>query len=324
MPLTNFPNGITSFGIPIVGGNNAPFKPYATYYFVDGNNFTQNASDGNEGTSPEEPLSTMARAFAILLSKASGGSGGSGSVICFIGNITEQLTTPAGVFDVTIIGCGNSPRNADLHTTLGGYSAATWKAPSSPTASTPLLTIQQQGWTFMNFLFGAAPAATPSVDLFRDGGAGSAERDASHAAFYGMRFDGSPIGIRANGGPAFITIANSLFARATTTAIANTTGAGIGTNLNWNIINNRFFDNVNHIVLPANQCTIYGNTMGNFTTMSIDLQNGIGNNMVWGNLLTGTYSIAGGYRAAAATDNWAGNYSNDAGVTTVLTQADPA
>jgi len=316
MVLTNYPDGVSSFGIPVIGGGSGPFEPFSTYYFVDANNFTGAASDGNEGKSPQNPLLTMARAFQLVRS---------GDVITFIGNIREQCTTPAGVFGVTIIGGSTSPRNADSFAGTasgdGGRMAASWLAPASPTAAAPLCDVLQQGWRFQNFLFGAAPANTASVRLFRNGGAGSLERDASHASFYGMRFDGSPIGIQASGGPAFITIAGCLFARATTTAIANTVGAGIGTNLNWNIVNNRFFSNVNHIVVPTSGATIAGNTFQAHTTMAIDLDGGVATNAVWGNSLSGTYSIVGGYRGAGAGDEWGGNFNSISGG---VTAADPA
>lgn len=291
MALTNFPNGVSSFGVPVFGSNWV--QPYGNAWFVNGN-----AGTGGDG-SRDQPFSTMATAFNNVAS---------GDTIFFKGNIAEQLSSPAGIFDVTIVGCGNSPRHADAHTGNNGYSAATWKAPSSATALTPLLKLQQQGWRLANFLFAAAPADTPAVDLFRDGGAGDAERDASHASFYGMRFDAGPIGIRANGGPAFITVSGCLFRGQTTTSIANTTGAGIGTNLCWNILGNRFFDNVNHIVVPLSQGTIQDNVMGKFTTKGIDLVNGTGYNVVTKNLLTGDYDA--GY-VAAANDDWAGNFSSD-------------
>lgn len=43
--LTNFPNGITSFGVPVLGTiGGLPFT--GNYYFVD----PVNGADGNEGT----------------------------------------------------------------------------------------------------------------------------------------------------------------------------------------------------------------------------------------------------------------------------------
>lgn len=305
-------------GVPTMGMGGAPYSPMSNWVFVDANNFTGASSDGNPGTA-EAPVTTMSRAMTLVKSNG---------VISFIGNIREQITTPEGVFGVTVIGASTQPRNADAFTSTasndGGRSGASWVSPASATADTPLIDVLQQGWRFENFLIGAGPANTASIRLYRDGGSGDEERDASHASFYGMYFSGCVMGIQLNGGPSFINVGNCYFRGATTTAIANTTGAGIGTNLGINIWGSRFFDNVNHIVCPMSGSTIKNNVFGNFTTMAIDLNNGIGNNMITGNLLTGTYSIAGGYRRAAATDNWAGNLSNDTGVTTVLTQADPA
>ena len=56
--LTNFPNGITSFGVPVLGTiGGLPFT--GNYYFVD----PVNGADGNEGT-PELPLKTLYGALA--------------------------------------------------------------------------------------------------------------------------------------------------------------------------------------------------------------------------------------------------------------------
>lgn len=58
MALTNFPNGITSFGVPVMGSiAGVPFS--GNYYFVD----PVNGADGNDGT-PELPLKTLYGALA--------------------------------------------------------------------------------------------------------------------------------------------------------------------------------------------------------------------------------------------------------------------
>ena len=58
MSLTNFPNGITSFGVPVLGTiGGLPFT--GNYYFVD----PVNGADGNDGT-PELPLKTLYGALA--------------------------------------------------------------------------------------------------------------------------------------------------------------------------------------------------------------------------------------------------------------------
>ena len=57
MGLTNFPNGITSYGVPITGGNRFA-SPWATHYFVDGTD----GSDDNNGKTPEEAFATIQKA----------------------------------------------------------------------------------------------------------------------------------------------------------------------------------------------------------------------------------------------------------------------
>jgi len=57
MSLTNFPNGITSFGVPIVGQGRFS-SPWATHYFVDGDH----GSDDNDGKTPSTAYATIQKA----------------------------------------------------------------------------------------------------------------------------------------------------------------------------------------------------------------------------------------------------------------------
>lgn len=307
---SNYPSGVSSFGIPVMpypgivhtGSTTLTDSSNVvgnTHYWVNGNF----GSDGNDGLTPQTPRLTMTSVFEDL---------NSGDIIHFTGNITEQLTTPAGIFDVTIIGEGNLPRNADSFDTNNGYTAATWKYPSSPTAATPLLKIQQQGWRLVNILFSGSLSSTADVLLFRDAGAGDSERDASHTSIYGCRFDGGVVGIQDSGGCAFVQIVGNSFRGFTTAAINNVTGAGVGTLLCWNIQGNRFNDNATAIDLAASQANIWQNIIGKFTASTgfgIDLTGGAGSNIVTMNYLSGDYD--GDYVATTA-DEWAGNYSQDA------------
>jgi len=303
--FANFPVGVSSYGDP-----KAFFNPYGKVYFVDGNLGNAN----NDGSSPDYPLLTMAAAFAKIKS---------GDTIIFRGNITENLTATAGIFDVTIIGGANKPRHADAHTGNNGYSSAVWK-PSS--ASTPNLIIQQQGWTLINILFDC-PASAAGVQLLRDAGAGDAERDASHATIYGCRFASGQNGVEFKGGPNFVRIENCTFHDMTAAALVNTTGAGVGTNYVTQILKNFFHNNESAIKLPLNQSAVIGNVIGGFTASTgfgIDLTGGIGKNQVSGNYLSGDYD---GDYVAAANDSWAGNFSmdttsaeigDDSGITTAV------
>lgn len=63
MPLTNFPNGITSFGMPVIGGG-VPLIPRheGNVYFVD----QESGNDAYDGLSPENALGTLSRAHALM------------------------------------------------------------------------------------------------------------------------------------------------------------------------------------------------------------------------------------------------------------------
>ena len=62
MSLTNFPNGITSFGVPIVGQGRFS-SPWATHYFVDGTY----GSDGNDGKTPGTAFLTIQKAVTVSI-----------------------------------------------------------------------------------------------------------------------------------------------------------------------------------------------------------------------------------------------------------------
>ena len=70
MGLTNFPNGITSFGSPILAAPPLWLSNGATAYFVGG----QNASDSNIGTDYDHPLSTISSATVDKVKNSSTGT----------------------------------------------------------------------------------------------------------------------------------------------------------------------------------------------------------------------------------------------------------
>jgi hypothetical protein len=74
MGLTNFPNGLTSFGVPVLGGiGGLPFS--GNWWFVD----PSGGLDGNSGTSPSQALASLYQA----LNKAVEGNN---DVIVLVGN----------------------------------------------------------------------------------------------------------------------------------------------------------------------------------------------------------------------------------------------
>lgn len=61
MGMTNFPNGISSMGIPVLGGGGIP-ATFGTVYFVD----YDNGDDGNSGKSLSQAFKTLAAAYAAV------------------------------------------------------------------------------------------------------------------------------------------------------------------------------------------------------------------------------------------------------------------
>lgn len=101
MTYTNFPDGITSFGIPSIGSGQLPITN-GTYYFVC-NRTNANGSDGNEGTSLDMPLATLDAAIGKC-------TAGAGDVIVILPGHAESVASATAIVfdvsDVTIVGLG--------------------------------------------------------------------------------------------------------------------------------------------------------------------------------------------------------------------------
>lgn len=236
-------------------------------------------------------------------------------IVYVVGVLREQFSAPIDVFDVTIVGAANTPRQAtDSGTPTGG--GATWLAPTSPTASTPLLTLREQGWSIYNIMFGTV-ASTPSIRLKRR--ETSANMDASHFLMDGCYIAtqglSDEIGI---GGESLFhcTIQNSLFLGLSGTAILGE-DVSIATPSQNSILNNMFRGCANAIDMPMNYGVIDGNRFKDITTKQIDINAGA-DNYVGINFFDKTQaniSIAEGF-IGNATDIWR-NYSSDTAALTV-------
>jgi hypothetical protein len=69
MGYTNFPNGITSMGVPLPALNDGQ-TAFSKYYFV--NSF--NGLDGNSGTSSGSAFQTIGRALDVIEAKNESGA----------------------------------------------------------------------------------------------------------------------------------------------------------------------------------------------------------------------------------------------------------
>ncbi len=295
--MTIFVDSVSQWGGVPVGVNPLFNKIFNTSqghgkaWFVD-----PNQSNGN-GQSPKTPFSTMQAAFNVITS---------GDIIYCLGNIREQLVAPVQVFDITIIGCGNRPRNADAVPLGGAYSAVTWRAPASGgVAAQATLRILQQGWTIYNILFNMLDANSAGIEIVRNAAAADDERDGSHASILNCTFAGAGVGIRSGATSytenVFDTLVQGNKFLSNTTAIKVTGGGAY----NWLIKDNDFYSNTNDIVGAFTASKIEYNRMSLAPTACIVLTGGA-SNMVHYNALPGTYANGTLY-APGTSDNWNGN-----------------
>lgn len=318
--MTTFADGVYQFGgVPVGVGlltnkvffSNRGIQNKGRAWFVD-------ASYGGsgDGRSPETAFNTMARAFASIAS---------GDIIYIIGRVSEQLVTPVQIFDVTVVGCGNRPRNADAVPAGGNWAASQWGAPTSgAVVGQATVRVLQQGWRFVNILFSSGDATAACIEIVRNAGAGNLERDGSHCSILGCRFQGAGIGIRSGVAGLFTEIAFNVEVAYNKFNSMTTAMSGINGN-SWSIHHNEFQGNTSTITMALQNSFIYENIVNGFTAAGnsggIDLNGGGGLNVVTKNFLGGAYSIAGGYRVSNANDAWWGNFADVAGG---VTQADPA
>lgn len=313
--MTTVSDGLFQYGGVPVGTSLLTNKIFSTpvkgrAWFVD----PSYGGNGN-GKSPSQAFATMDQAFDSVAS---------GDIIYFVGKIVEQLVTPVQIFDVTVVGCGNRPRHADSTPSGGQYAAAQWAPPASGgTAAQATVRVLQQGWTFANILFTSIDANAGCIELVRNAASGNDERDASHATIVDCRFSGTGIGVKLGASGYTENVFNALIQGNTFNNMTKGISAALGNGIQ--IRDNVFFGNTAHITAALQNSFIVGNYIGQFTASGnsggIDLNGGAGTNVVTKNYLSGTYSIAGGYRVGGAGDEWAGNNNSLSGGTTA---ADPA
>ena len=246
-----------------VAGFDVP-NGYGTSYYVNPNR----TSSGN-GRSWSSAFITMQEAFNVIAS---------GDTIYFVGNVREQLTTPTGAADVTIIGAGPRPRHADTHPLNGELAASTWKLPAAGSTNNPLLILRNPGWRIINVLF-AAHASNYALRLERTADEDATEQDASHLQVIGCRFASGAGGINDTGGCFNVRIEDCHFMALTTACILGVGNIGVG-QLAWEIVNNHFNNFTNGVKIAAHECLIKGNffTDGGTpnTTYVLNTSNGAG------------------------------------------------
>ncbi len=150
--ITNYPDGVSSFGIPLLGGAGIPFT--GNYYFVR----PADGSDANNGTTPATAFKTLA--FALTQCKA-----GNNDVVYLIAESnTASATTDYQSANlnwnkdgVHLIGINNG-------SFLGQRSRISANATSAPTAFANLFTLSANNCLIANIeFFQGAMGTNPSA-----------------------------------------------------------------------------------------------------------------------------------------------------------------
>jgi hypothetical protein len=253
------------------------------------------------GFSWDKPCLTMAYALSIATS---------GSVVHLAGRITEQITAPLALYDITIEGeVASTPRQSTNSGAQAGYSAY-WMYETDNTVA--LLTIREQGWKFKNICF-QAPASTAdtaaAVLMIRAESA--TYPDPSHVMFENCYFAGGGNAIIDSGGVGFVTLLNNRFYGQLGHCVKNVAGAGIAAPLNWHIKGNRFLNFVNGIYAAFSHAVIEenvfsdGGTPNTTTVLNTAALGGGGNNFIINNFFqTATANFNTPDVVGNATDVW--------------------
>lgn len=263
---------------------------------------TANGDDGNNGAAPETAFATMAAAFAAAVDNGT---------IYVVGDVREQINSPLGVQGVKIIGvAGGNTRHDD---------GVRWRSPAVPAADTPLLTIREQGWEVHNILFVPDADAVTGIRLRRAEDA--TWPDGSHAIIRRCKFigdDTTPVGcgIEDHGGTHHNIIEGCEF-HGLVDGIKNTVGAGIASPLRWDVRDNFFENNTNHVELPGNACRVRRNIFDE-ATANVNTGGGTaGGNFVLDNVFQNNeadITNSDGY-TGHATDVWRNFSQNTAAMT---------
>ncbi len=238
-------------------------------------------------------------------------------VIVLGGVLREQAVSPLNVYDVSIIGAANSPRQATSGGTPTGGGAC-WLPPSSgAVAATPLLEIQASGWSIENVEF-TPHTSSAGVRLTRSASVDTT--DASHFRASGCLFGANggtgQIGIEDNGGCGYVTIENCDFESLTTAIKGLSTAAAVPRQ--WRVIGNRFNANTNAIGVSVTEALVANNYIrqtANDTNFKVNLVAVAGQgslNQVINNIFpdaAANVTIAKGYKPGT-TDVWR-NYVTD-------------
>lgn len=191
MAYTNFPNGLTSFGVPLVGGfGGIPLT--GKWWFCDyASGSDGNATSGSDGAPPDTPLKTIERAHELA-------EAGRNDVVVIMG---DGSTTATQRLTETLVWSKNATHLLAITAPVMEAQRARISTLTTDTVNiNPLMTISASGCIFANFSFfqgtGEAATAEQLLEITGDrnyfwnvqfGGMG-AQAGADHADSYCILF----------------------------------------------------------------------------------------------------------------------------------------
>ena len=290
------------------------------------NNIHPNASNGNDGTNPDAPLTTITQAVTNLATwharyGAVGSMHGVNSYIMvspgtYAENVTIAQTTMPDYGVIMGAGNGRYPVIWDDNATVAGN----------------CLSIDAYGWRVSGFHF-RPHNAFAGVRLTRTAGSG-AEGTVIENCFFDGQWSGTGFGVALNGAPANVTIQGCRFAEfAAGGAAITVTGTATADPYQTHITGNTFQECEEYITREVaggwNQTVVWHNVFVdgthdaafpagiNGTAIFIDMRGGSnGYNKVCSNCLGGVYSHVGGYWEGVGDEWWGNNIAT--GLSTVV------
>ncbi len=312
MGLTAFPNGISSMGVPVLGGTN-DVMAFGKVYFV-----AKGGSDDNNGLDINRPFLTVQKALNTV--------GDFGTIFVMPGSYDEQLATGQNPGSM-----GSVPTSTDGQ---GRYVSLVGVRPTlipfdnpqlyNVSGSTATIRMRAAGWRVSGFRIVGDTGSPLCMTLEFDQAGATADTDwapgttVDHCVFYGAVDNCS--GIDFQNAPPDIRVLNNIFELFETGfACIRSSVSSVAQANRCSILGNQFIDNVNAIDMNPrgfNASIIMDNVIndGHVNTLITGLDNTGGNDCeVHRNYLSGDYTTDLGRYVAGSGDDWSGNYTMDTG-----------
>ena len=178
MAYTNFPDGVTSFGVPLVGGvGGIPFT--GNWWFVDAVNGSDgNATAGSNGATPDAPLQSLDYAYSVAA------EGNNDVIVLMSAPTTAAPTTGTFRLDAQLVWAKSALHLVGMTApTMIGQRARISTATGATANIADLLKITAQGCYFANFsIFQGVGEAATAEQLCQITG--------QRNAFYNVAFQG--------------------------------------------------------------------------------------------------------------------------------------